>query len=102
VAGLGGMRDHGGELTFTPRLPAAIRRLDFRIIYRGRRLRVEITAPQARYILRAGKPLAIHHYGQPATVADGEPVVLDIPPAPAREAPSQPPGREPLVRHRRR
>ena len=27
VAGFGGMRDHGGELSFSPRLPAALTRL---------------------------------------------------------------------------
>ena len=31
VAGFGGMRDHGGELSFRPRLPAALTRLEFRV-----------------------------------------------------------------------
>ena len=35
VAGFGGMRDHGGELSFRPRLPAALARLAFRLLYRG-------------------------------------------------------------------
>src|SRR5881398_1684028 len=30
VAGFGGMRDHGGELAFAPRLPEALTRLTFR------------------------------------------------------------------------
>ena len=38
VAGFGGMRDHDGELTFAPRLPARLTRLPFRLVFRGRRL----------------------------------------------------------------
>ncbi len=36
VAGFGGMRDHGGQLSFSPRLPAALTRLQFRLMFRGR------------------------------------------------------------------
>ena len=35
VAGFGGMRDHGGDLSFRPRLPSAIARLEFRLRYRS-------------------------------------------------------------------
>jgi alpha,alpha-trehalose phosphorylase len=102
VAGLGGMRDHDGELSFMPRLPDAIRRLTFRLTYRGRRLLVEVSADEARYTLRDGKPLEIHHHGAAATLRSGEPLVLAIPAAQSRPAPSQPPGREPLTRRRER
>ena len=44
VAGFGGMRDHDGELTFAPRLPAALTRLAFGVLVRGRTLRVEVGA----------------------------------------------------------
>jgi alpha,alpha-trehalose phosphorylase len=96
------MRDHGGELSFSPRLPEAISRLAFRIIYQARRVLLEVTADRASYTLRAGESLDIRHHGQPATLDEGEPVVLEIPPAPPREAPSQPPGREPLTRRQQR
>ena len=36
VAGFGGMRDHFGKLTFRPRLPDALTRLQFRLMFRGR------------------------------------------------------------------
>jgi alpha,alpha-trehalose phosphorylase len=98
VAGLGGMRDHDGALSFAPRLPEAFSRLAFRLVFRGRRLLVEVTPEQASYSLRAGEPLDIHHHGQAAMVGAEEPLVLAIPPAPARKAPSQPRGREPLTR----
>ena len=42
VAGFGGMRDHGDRLRFAPRLPPRLSRLAFRLVFRGRRLRVAI------------------------------------------------------------
>ena len=64
VAGFGGMRDHGGELSFRPRLPAAIAELSFRLIYRGTCLRVTITHSAARYeLVHGGDPLTIRHDG---------------------------------------
>jgi alpha,alpha-trehalose phosphorylase len=98
VAGIGGMRDHGGVLRFTPRLPQALARLAFRLGFRGRRLQVEIQPDRARYTLLDGEPLEIVHHGKRATVEAGEPLTLDIPPTPARELPSQPVGRTPARR----
>src|SRR5687767_5355209 len=54
VAGFGGMRDHGGVLTFAPRLPARLERLAFRLVFRGRRLKVEVVKGEATYILVDG------------------------------------------------
>jgi alpha,alpha-trehalose phosphorylase len=102
VAGLGGMRDHDGELSFMPRLPEAIRRLAFRLTYRHRRLLVEVTADEARYTLRDGDPLEIHHYGESVTLTGDDTLALAIPPAQSRPAPTQPRGREPLTRRRQR
>ena len=52
VAGFGGLRDHGDKLQFTPRLPPRLSRLAFRIVFRGRRLRVSIEPEAATYELR--------------------------------------------------
>ncbi len=95
VNGFGGMRDHGGTLSFKPRLPPALMRLAFGISFRGRCLRVEVTQQQVTYTLTRGEPLEITHYGERLTIADGEPVTRAIPHLPAREPPSQPRGREP-------
>ncbi len=100
VAGFGGMRDHDGELSFAPRLPEALSRLAFRLAFRGRRLMVEVTPPQARYSLLEGAGLDIVHHGQPVRLSRKAPELRDIPPAPAREAPQQPPGRAPARRRR--
>jgi alpha,alpha-trehalose phosphorylase len=97
VAGFGGMRDHDGELSFMPRLPEVLTKLRFRLCFRGRRLLVTVEPQHATYSLREGPPLEITHHGKPVTVAD-KPVVRAIPPAPARETPSQPPGRAPARR----
>jgi alpha,alpha-trehalose phosphorylase len=98
VAGFGGMRDHGGMLSFAPRLPERLNRLAFGICFRDRRLRVEVEHAQARYILRAGEPLEVVHHGEKLTVAADGPQTRPIPPPPQRDPPRQPPGRAPARR----
>ena len=95
VAGFGGMRDHGKTLTFAPRLPAQLTRLSFRLLYRGRRLRVTIGPAEARYELLDGDALEVGHHDEPVALAPGGEQSRPIPPAPKRERPAQPPGREP-------
>ena len=48
VAGFGGMRDFGGELTFMPRLPDQLTRLRYRLGFRGRVLEVKVTVEAGR------------------------------------------------------
>jgi alpha,alpha-trehalose phosphorylase len=99
VGGFGGMRDHGGALSFAPRLPEALARLTFRLTFKGRRIKVEVDHRQARYTLLDGDPLEVSHHGDVVTMAPGEPLTREIPTAPRREPPKQPPGRAPA--HRR-
>ncbi|MFC4082092.1 glycoside hydrolase family 65 protein [Amycolatopsis samaneae] len=99
VAGFGGLRDHGGELTFAPRLPPALNRLTFRLCFRGTRFQVEIDRDEATYHVLMGEPLALRHHGEAITVT-AEPVRLPIPPIDPGEAPVQPLGREPVRRVR--
>ncbi len=102
VAGFGGLRDHGGELSFTPRLPGRLTRLVFSLLWRGLRLRVEVTAEQVSYSLRdgiEGASVELRHHGQAVTVTSQGPVTLDIPPLqPPGPAPRQPRGRQPARR----
>ena len=99
VAGFGGLRDHGGALSFRPRLPPALAapRVPPRLprppacASRSRRER-------RRYTLRAGEPLEIEHHGEPITLTDGRPVTAPVVLPPARERPVQPAGREPARR----
>jgi alpha,alpha-trehalose phosphorylase len=98
VAGLGGMRDHGGALSFAPRLPAALRRLAFRLTFRDRLLEVEVDHRQATYTLRQGAALDVTHHGETVTVEPGSPVSRPVPTLRPGDRPSQPPGREPVRR----
>jgi alpha,alpha-trehalose phosphorylase len=95
VAGVGGMRDYDGRLTFKPRLPSALQRVAFRLSFQGRRLSVEVKHEQASYALLRGDSLAIAHHGEDVTVTADAPLVRPIPAAPTRETPSQPHGRDP-------
>jgi alpha,alpha-trehalose phosphorylase len=99
VAGLGGMRDHGGKLSFAPRLPSRVDRLEFSVHWRGLRLRVTVHAHEATYSLRDTGTLELTHHGQPVVVRDGHPAVCPIPASrPLTETPRQPPGRSPVRR----
>jgi alpha,alpha-trehalose phosphorylase len=98
VAGFGGMRDHDGKLSFAPRLPPRLEGLTFRILFRGRRLRVAVARTEAIYTLLDGEPLDLTHHGNPTHLLPGEPVTQTIPPVPARPEPTQPEGRAPTRR----
>jgi alpha,alpha-trehalose phosphorylase len=95
VAGFGGMRDHSDTLHFSPRLPARLTRLSFRLIYRGRRLRVTVERAEVRYELLDGEALDLRHHGDDFTLRPATPEVRDVPPAPQWPRPAQPPGRSP-------
>lgn len=101
VAGLGGLRDHNGQLAFAPRLPSKIDRLAFSIHWRGLRLTVTVRPDAATYTLRDGATavLTLTHHGSPVVVSPGTPVTVAIPPAvPPSTTVVQPPGRAPLRR----
>jgi len=97
VAGFGGMRDYGGKLAFTPRLPAQLTRIAFRMVYRGSHLHVEIRHGEASYRTTAGKPLELFHHGEAHMVGD-EVVTVAIPKVKPAEPVTQPPGRAPIRR----
>jgi alpha,alpha-trehalose phosphorylase len=98
VAGFGGMRDHDGNLTFAPRLPPQLERLTFRILFRGRRLKVEFDRNEATYTLLEGPPLLITHHGDRVEIPAHAALTKPIPAAPVRAAPTQPTGRKPARR----
>jgi len=98
VAGFGGMRDHDGTLSFTPRLPERLTRLAFGVCFRERRLRVEVKHDRAVYSLLQGAPLQITHYGEAVTVTTDQPVNHPILKRAAGEPLRQPSGRAPARR----
>jgi len=95
VAGFGGMRDHGETLAFAPRLPPPLTRLSFRLLYRGRRIRVEIGPDSARYELLTGEAIDLAHHGEPFELTPGAPRTLSCPPPPELPPVSPPAGRDP-------
>ncbi len=97
VAGFGGLRDYGGRLTFAPRLPPQLRRIAFRLTFRGTRFQVEVDGEGATYHVITGEPLELVHHGDAFTVTS-EPVRLPIPSIDPGPAPVQPVGRTPVRR----
>ena len=98
VQGLGGMRTHDGRLTFAPRLPEALTGVRFHVQWRGRSLHLDIDNSIATYTLTDGEEIGLRHHDEEFTLTPGEPVTLDVPPAPARGPVEQPAGRAPLFR----
>ncbi|WP_193596721.1 glycoside hydrolase family 65 protein [Microbacterium sp. YJN-G] len=77
VSGFGGMRDHDGELSFDPRLPADWPELSYALEWQGSSLLVTVTRDVLHVEVRSGDPVtfrvrgASHRAGAgaPATVA---------------------------------
>jgi alpha,alpha-trehalose phosphorylase len=97
VSGFGGMRDYGGTLSFAPRLPSALSRMTFRMVYRGAHFKVSVSRTEATYELLSGVELETTHHGETLTIGE-KPVSLAIPEIEERARPAQPPGREPIRR----
>jgi alpha,alpha-trehalose phosphorylase len=105
VAGLGGMRDQGGKLCFSPRLPVTVGRLRFRILYHGLRLTVDVTGEDAAYSVTRDavlasdlKGLTFCHHGEELSVPIDATEKRAIPALDRRPAPHQPRGRAPQRR----
>jgi alpha,alpha-trehalose phosphorylase len=99
VAGFGGLRHLNDDgLAFAPRLPQALTRITFRLRWRGRRLRIQITPGQAEYQLLEGTELELKHHEHSITLTVNSPVIASIPPTPPTSPVTQPVEREPLSR----
>jgi alpha,alpha-trehalose phosphorylase len=93
VAGFGGMRDHGRTLAFAPRLPEPLTGISFRLMYRGRRIRVDIGAGYAYYELLGGEAIELYHHGESFTLALGVPQTRTCPESSHVAPVGPPPGR---------
>jgi alpha,alpha-trehalose phosphorylase len=98
VQGFGGLRDHGGRLSFVPRLPQHLPRLRFCLRWRQGSLRVTVTPETATYEA-VGADLTLTHHGEELDIPAGEAVTRPIPPIEPGPAPAAPAGRAPA--HRR-
>lgn len=78
VSGFGGMRDHFGELSFDPRLPAAWPSLEFVLHWHGTRLVVTVTREELRVRATEGDPVGFSVRGIGYVVGAGEEVVAPL------------------------
>ena len=95
VCGFAGLRYRDGRIAFAPRLPEGLTRLAFTLLFRAKRLRVEVTQQRARYQLADGDPMEITHHGAKLTLEAGKPQEQPITPAPTRRAPPSLPAGSP-------
>ncbi|MFT3863075.1 MAG: glycosyl hydrolase family 65 protein [Solirubrobacterales bacterium] len=99
VCGFGGLRDMDGMLRFSPRLPERLVRICFRLGFRGRRIKVEVTKGGTSYSLLDGDPVELRHFDEEVELG---PKGLKFGPPPPAEPPAepvhQPPHRAPAKR----
>ncbi len=78
VYGFAGLRDHGGRISFSPRLPPPWSRLSFPLTIRGVRLHVELTPGQ--FELRADGRLDVEVNGAPVELYPDRPFTVEVTP----------------------
>jgi alpha,alpha-trehalose phosphorylase len=86
------MRDHGDMLTFAPRLPPALTKLSFRLVYRGRCLQVTVERESSCYELVGGDPVSLAHHGEAFRLEQASPQVRRNPAPPELEPVGPPTG----------
>ena len=103
VAGFGGMRDHGGKLSFRPQLPPGWTRLCFRVVWRDTRIKVTAEGDDVTFeaAFEGEHPpadgITVVHAGEEIVLHDREPVTVAMSYVePLTERPAQPPGRAPI------
>ncbi|GAA2112727.1 glycosyl hydrolase family 65 protein [Microlunatus panaciterrae] len=76
--GFGGMRDHGGEVTFDPRLPTSWEELIFKVTLRGTRIRVELRRDSISFTVEEGEHATFAVRDEPVTLKAGSPVTIPL------------------------
>jgi alpha,alpha-trehalose phosphorylase len=99
VAGFGGLRDHGGQLSFCPQLPPGIGRLSFAMRWRGATVHLTITAAETTYTLRDGAPVELRHDDETFTLGPEPARLPTCHVEPLTPTPTQPTGRAPARRN---
>jgi alpha,alpha-trehalose phosphorylase len=78
VSGFGGMRDHFGDLSFDPRLPAEWPSLSYVLHWHGTRLNIAVTADAMTVEAGEGDPVEFSVRGVGYTVNGGSTVVVSL------------------------
>ncbi|MFP4508609.1 MAG: glycoside hydrolase family 65 protein [Spirochaetaceae bacterium] len=79
VFGFGGMRDWGGTIRFSPRLPKKWSRIGFRIRLGDGLLEVQVEREHVRYTLIEGETLVIYHEADEVRLTSGHEVQKPLP-----------------------
>jgi alpha,alpha-trehalose phosphorylase len=91
VFGFGGVRDFDGQLTIDPRLPSRYERVEFRLRFHDRQIRVGLSHTDERYTLVEGEPLGVTIRGEAHLLVPDSPLCLSLrPPHAASADPVQP------------
>lgn len=99
VCGLGGMRDHHGQLSFAPSLPKGISRLAFNLRWRECKIRIEVTHERTTYHLEDGSDsfIELEHHGEQFVLHVDKGVSFPAhTPRPLTPRPKPPVGRAPI------
>ena len=78
VYGIAGMRDYNGHLSFNPRMPRQLKRLQFPLTVHNQRLEVDVTREAATYLLREGSELEITQQSETVRLTVGNPMSLPL------------------------
>jgi alpha,alpha-trehalose phosphorylase len=99
VAGFGGMRDHGGRLSFRPQLPPGWTKLCFRLIWHNSRIRVDVRTDEVTYSVSHApdEGVEIYDHDEPLLLKADAPMTRPLRRVePSTPRPPQPVGREPI------
>ena len=69
VYGFAGLRDNGGLLRFTPRVPEQVGSLKFSLQIQAHRLEVNVSQKSATYLVRGDDPFTLQHEGEQIELA---------------------------------
>jgi maltose phosphorylase len=78
IYGFGGMRVREGLLSFEPRLPANWEALSFKILYRGRILKVKILANRVTIHNEMGEEMDLHLAGSRVRLEKSGSVIAEL------------------------
>jgi alpha,alpha-trehalose phosphorylase len=78
VFGFGGMRDHGGVITFDPRLPESWTALTFRVTIRDTRMLVTVRPDSLDFAVEVGSTVTVSVRGKQVTVTKESPVTVPL------------------------
>jgi len=78
IYGFAGMRDSEGMLSFSPRLPSGLNKIEFKINYSGSLIHVKITKDTVEYNLLEGDKLSFNNYYDENCLVFGKKILISL------------------------